>query len=131
VTNGFRVAAVLVTLALVAFVFAAQLGNNALASADRAATRDDDRAALADSRKARRWLPWAARPWQLIGEARLAEGNVGAAQASFREAISRDDSDWSFWVDLALTTSGRDRRRALAQAERLNPLGRVLHGFGG
>jgi hypothetical protein len=131
VTNGFRVAAVPVTLALVVFVFAAQLGNNALAAADRAATRDDNRAALADSRIARRWLPWAARPWQLIGEARLAGGNVGAAEAGFREAISRDDSDWSFWVDLALTTSGRDRRRALTQAEHLNPLGRVLHGFGG
>jgi O-Antigen ligase len=131
VTNGFRAAVVPVTLALVAFVFAAQLGNNALAAADRAATRDDDRAALADSRTARMWLRWAARPWQQIGEAQLAAGNVGAARASFREAISRDDSDWSFWLDLALTTSGRDRRRALAQAARLNPLGRVLHGFGG
>ncbi len=130
VTKGLRAAAVPVMLALVAFVFVAQIGNNALAAADRAATRDDNRAALANARRSRNWLPWTARPWQRIGEAQLAEGNVAAARASFREAIRRDGSDWSFWLDLALTVTGRDRRQALAQAARLNPLGQALQSSG-
>jgi hypothetical protein len=126
VTKGFRAAAIPVVLALVAFVFAAQLGNNELAAADRAAAIDDERAAIAHARSARTWLPWAARPWQQIGEAQLAHGDIAAAGASFRKAIGRDSSDWSFWLDLALTTAGRDRRQALAQAARLNPRGQAL-----
>jgi hypothetical protein len=118
------------TLALIAFVFAAQLGNNALASAERAANHGDYRAALAQARSAHKWLPWAASPWQRIGEAELASGDLTAARSSLREAISLDRSDWSTWLDLALTSTGGDRRRALAQAARLNPLGQDVWKIG-
>ena len=35
----------------------------------------------------------------------------------------------SFWLDLALTVSGRDRREALARATSLNPLSTSLEQF--
>jgi hypothetical protein len=128
VPDASRAAALAAMLALVAFVFVAQLGNNALAAADRAASADENRAALADARRAETWLPWAARPWQQIGEAQLAQGDLVAAHASLRKAIALDDSDWATWLDLALVTAGRERSEALARAMRLNPLGRPLAG---
>jgi O-Antigen ligase len=118
------------TLALIAFVFAAQLGNSALAASERAANRGDYRAALAQARKAHEWLPWAASPLQRIAEAQLASGDLTAARSSLREAIRLDRSDSSTWLDLALTSTGRDRRRALAQAARLNPLSQDVRKIG-
>ena len=118
------------TLALIAFVFAAQLGNNALAAAERAANRGDYRAVLAQARSAHKWLPWAASPWQRTAEAQLASDDLTAASSSLREAIRLDPSDWSTWLDLALTSTGRDRRRALAHAARLNPLGQDVRKIG-
>jgi cytochrome c-type biogenesis protein CcmH/NrfG len=116
-----RIGAVALAVPLVAFVFVMQLGNNAVADSDRAATRDDEPAAAADARRARRWLRWSAEPWRRLGEAQLAEGEVEAARESFHGAIDRDGSDWSAWLDLALATSGSERSRALAEASRLNP----------
>ena len=116
-----RVGAVAVAVPLLAFVFVMQLGNNAVAGSDRAATRDDARGAAADARSARRWLPWSAEPRRLLGEAQLAQGDVEEARPSFREALDRDGSDWSSWLDLALSTSGSERSHALAEASRLNP----------
>ena len=116
---------------LIVFVFAMQLGNKAIAAADRAATRDDQGEAVADARSARRWLPWSAEPWRLLGEAQLADGDLQAAARSFREAIARDGSDWSSWLDLGLATSGRERAHALAEAARLNPQSPELKAFRG
>src|SRR5438128_3418105 len=110
-------------LALIAVVFAARLGNNALAGSARAANRGDYRLPLAQARSAHDLPPVAASPWQLIAEAQLASGDLTAASSSLRQAIRLDRSDSSTWLDLALTSTGRDRRRALAQAARLNPLG--------
>jgi hypothetical protein len=121
IPRGLRVGTVAVTVPLLAFVFVMQLGNKAVAGSDRAATRDDARAAAADARRARRWLPWSAEPRRLLGEAQLAQGNVEEARRSFREALDRDDADWSSWLDLALSTSGSERSHALAEAGRLNP----------
>jgi O-Antigen ligase len=122
VTARLRWTTIPLTLGLIAFVFAAQVGHNALAAAERAANHGDYRAALADARSARSWLPWAASPWQRIGEAQLASGEPAAAKSSLREAIRLDRSDWSTWLDLALTSTDGDRRRALAQVACLNPL---------
>ena len=124
---GERAAALLVMLAVVAFVFVAQLGNDAVAASERAATRGDYPGALADARSARDLLPWTARPWQQIGEAQFAEGELDTARASFRAAIRRDGSNSAFWRDLALTLDGQARRKALAEATRLNPLSPALH----
>jgi hypothetical protein len=121
-----RVAVVAAVVPLILFVFAMQLGNRAIADANQAANRDDQREAAADARSGRRWLPWSAEPWRLLGEAQLADGDVEAAARSFREAIERDGSDWSSWLDLGLATSGGERAHALAEAARLNPRGAEL-----
>jgi len=116
-----RIAAAAAAVGLVTFVFAMQLGHNALAASDRAANDDRHPAAAADARAARRWLPWSAEPRRRLGEEELAAGNAEAARHSLREALDRDSSDWATWFDLALATGGSERARALAQASRLNP----------
>jgi hypothetical protein len=131
VTPRARTVVVGAALPLIAFVFVAQLGNNAVAAADRAADRDNEPGALAAARRAGRWLPWAATPWQKLGEAQLASGDVRAARRSFEEAIRHDDADWASWVDLALVSSGAARRAALAHAKALNPRGAAIKGLGG
>lgn len=130
VTTILRAAMAPLILALVTFVFVAQLGRDALAAAEHAVARGDPHTALADARSARNWLPWAAQPWQQIGEAQLADGDAGAAKASFGEAIRLDGTDWSYWLDLAETSNGTERRQALTQAARLNPLGQAPQGSG-
>jgi hypothetical protein len=130
VTPLARIVVVGAALPLVAFVFVAQLGNNAVAAADRASDRDNEPAALAAARRAKRWLPWAATPWQKLGEAQLASGDVRAARRSFEHAIRHDDGDWASWVDLALVSSGAARRAALAHAKALNPNGAAIKGLG-
>jgi tetratricopeptide (TPR) repeat protein len=121
--SRLRVATLVAAIPLAAFVFAAQLGNNALGASDRAAAADDQPKAAADARRARRWLPWSAEPWQRLGEAQLAAGNVEAARRSFQEALDRDPAEWSAWLDLAHATQGRERADALSRANRLNPRG--------
>lgn len=125
VTTRVRVAIIPVTLALVGFVFVAQLGYEQLAAAEDASARGQDRASLADASKARQWLPWAAAPWQVSGTAYLAEDRLRAAHASFSAALRREPSDWSSWLGLSQSSTGSSRARALAQAARLNPLGVV------
>jgi len=128
VTRPARTATIAAAAGLIVFVFVAQLGNDALAAAERAANRGEDRLALSDARDARKWLPWAATPWQRIGEAQLATGAVAPAQSSFRETIRLDGSNWESWLDLALTATGGAQRAALGEVARLNPLSQAVTG---
>jgi Flp pilus assembly protein TadD len=73
------------------------------------------------ARRAARLQPWSAEPWRLLGEAQLARGEVGAARASFRKGIERDDGDWELWLDLALASEGVERAHAIERAQELNP----------
>jgi tetratricopeptide (TPR) repeat protein len=123
VRKRLRVAALAATIPLMGFVFVAQLGNDALSASERAAADDDEAKAVADARRARRWLPWSAEPWQRLGEAQLASGDVELAARSFEKAVERDPGDWSAWFDLALATRGTERAEALALAIDLNPRG--------
>lgn len=74
------------------------------------------------ARRAATWAPWSPEPWRLVGEAQLARGELGPAQASFRKAIGKDGGDWSLWLDLARASEGRAQLAALDRASRLNPL---------
>ena len=121
-----RVAAVAIAVPLAAFVFAAQIGTGALTAGDRAAARDDERAAASEARRAETWLPWSTAGAQQLGEAQLASGDLEAARRTFLGAIARDRSDWSLWLDLGLTETGRARNQALAEARRLNSLSSEL-----
>jgi O-Antigen ligase len=119
-------------LALAAFSFVGLRGNQAIAAAEHARGGGGDLAALvADSRRASRWAPWSARPWQLRGEAELEQHRLRAARVDLRTAASKDPADWSIWLSLALASDGRERRHALAEAARLNPLHPVITSFRG
>jgi Flp pilus assembly protein TadD len=108
---------------LLAAAAVAHAGNRALAEAEDAIARGDGGAALAHARRAQTWLPWSHQPWQRRGEAYLVARRPDAARAAFREALERDDEDWSVWYDLAATAEGEARDPALARAAALNPRG--------
>jgi hypothetical protein len=125
----FGGAAVLVALAGVAFV--GLVGASASAASQEAAEASppDYAEAEDEARKARRWAPWSSEPWQRLGEAELGAGELAAARASFRKAIAKEPTDWELWFRLAEAASGREQRRALAEALRLNPSSPELADF--
>jgi hypothetical protein len=118
-------------LPLAAFAFVGLRGNQAIAAAEDAIRGDSDLpAVIAESRRAARWAPWSARPWQLRGDAELEHYRLRAARADLRRAAAKDPADWSIWLSLALASSGPERRAALDEAARLNPLDPVIASFG-
>jgi Flp pilus assembly protein TadD len=67
-------------------------------------------------------MPWAAEPWQLLGEAELAAGHLDRARQHIRRATREDPGSWSAWLALAQAAEGPERRLALGRARALNPL---------
>jgi tetratricopeptide (TPR) repeat protein len=122
ITPRTRVPLVAATLVLLAASFVGLMGSVALARAGDATAAGRFRGAEAEARRAQRWAPWSAEPWQKLGEAQLRAGDFAAARQSFREALAKDPDDWFLWFDLAGASSGAARRAALAHALRLNPL---------
>ena len=112
---------VLVTV-LGVLVVLAFVGNRAQAAAADALDRADAEAARTQALRARRWEPWSGAPWRLLGEAELELARVEQARSAFRRGLVEDRRDWELWLDLALTSKGAERREALGQVERLNPL---------
>jgi hypothetical protein len=118
----WRLSALALTLVLAVFAFVALRGNRAVAGSEAAATKLDWTRSAADARTAQRWAPWSSRPWQLLGVAQLRQGKLAPARTSFRKALEKDHSDWSIWLNLAWASRGAERRHAIAEAARLNPL---------
>jgi O-antigen ligase len=118
---GLVFAAILCAVAVAGFV-----GNQAAASAAEALDASHLRAAAGDARRARRWEPWSAEPWRLLGEAELQGGDVERARASFLHGLAKDRGDWELWLDLALATRGNMRAAALEHVALLNPLSTEL-----
>jgi tetratricopeptide (TPR) repeat protein len=98
------------------------VGNGATAEAHDALDRGDTDAARREAQRARRFLPWSAEPWQLLGEAELAAGQIEPGRRHLRRATSEDPGSWSAWLSLALATSGVEREHALERAHALNRL---------
>jgi hypothetical protein len=113
-------AAAAAVLGVVAVV--AHAGNGATAEANDALDRGAAAAARRDADRARRFEPWAAEPWQLLGEAELAAGELGAGRRHLRRATSEDPGSWGAWLALAQATTGPERAHALERARALNPL---------
>ena len=108
------------TLAVVAAL--GLVGNRAAASAARLTAHAEYARAAAAARHAARWQPWSSRPWRLLGENQVQQGDFAAARASFGKAIAKDRQDWQLWLDLATAERGRAARRAaLDRAAALNP----------
>ncbi len=118
---GARAVGVAIAIVLGACALVGLLGNTALTKANDAADVGNWSKAESKARKAMRWAPWSAEPWRLLAEAQLARGRDAEAQGTFRKAVAKDPHDWTLWFGLAQATDGRQRRRALAQARRLNP----------
>jgi O-Antigen ligase/Tetratricopeptide repeat len=118
-----RRAALLAGAALLAVVaLVAHVGNGSVAEANDALDRGDAAAAREGARRARRFAPWSAEPWQLLGEAELAAGRLGGARRALQRATSEDPGAWSAWLALAFASDGHEREAALARARHLNPL---------
>jgi hypothetical protein len=105
------------------------VGNLALSSSVQAAREDRWARSAAEAQRAASWIPWAAEPWQRLGEAQLALGRTAQARMSFEQALRKDRRDWTIWLDLAAANTGAGERRALAEASRLNPLSPEIAAF--
>jgi hypothetical protein len=97
------------------------VANVPLGRAREAVLGGDWQAAVEEAERAERWAPWSSDPWRLRGDAELAQGRVAAARRSYATATEREPGEWLLWLDLAVTSAGGARRRALARAEALNP----------
>lgn len=115
----FVALAALVPLAAVAVVVAA--GNGALGGSDAALERGDTADAERLARRAHQWAPWSAQPWQRLGDAALAAGDLETARQAYRRAIALDGSEWTSWFGLAQASRGSERAQALSRAVELNP----------
>ena len=100
----------------------AHVGNRAVAEAAAALEHGDTAGAESAARRARTWAPWSHEPWQLLGEAQLAERHDAAARMSLAQAIRRAPEEWRPWFDLAIVTDGPRREEAVTRARDLNPL---------
>ena len=116
-----RLAAVGLVLVLSTLAFVSVLANVPLARSRNALDESRWAEAADQAGVAKRWAPWASEPLRLLGEAQLGAGYPGRARASFRAALERDPENWQLWVDLALASSGAEKRLALERASRLNP----------
>jgi O-antigen ligase len=110
-------------LAATAFAFVSVVGNREVARSQAAVKAGDQARAITSARLARRTLRWSVEPWLALGEAQRAGGNVAGARASFERAVSVDPGNWRAWLVLSEVTTGSQRRAALANARRLNPVG--------
>jgi len=119
--GGLRATGVAAGAAAAAFAFVGLAGNTALARAKDANREHRFADAAVAATTARRWMPWSPAPLQALGTARLEQGNVPGAKASFRAAISLDPNNWQSWLDLAASVRGKSRRRAVARARALYP----------
>jgi hypothetical protein len=126
-----RFAALALVLAIASFAFVGLRGNRELAASESAAGRGDVAGAKAAAHAAAGWMPWSARPWQLLGQVELDQHHLVAARVALRKAAKIDAADWRTWYDLMLASTGRERRHALAEAARLNPLDPVITAFTG
>lgn len=119
-----RLAVASVAVALAAVSFVGLVGNIALSDAADAIAASDWGKAESDAHRASRWAPWSSQPWQLLGQAKLAEGDRPAARRAFLKAIEKDRRNWELWFGLAGASDGEQQRAAFRQAWRLNPFTR-------
>jgi hypothetical protein len=117
-----RALAIAPLVVVIGVALVAHVGNRAVAEAAAALERGDTAAAETSARRARTWAPWSHEPWQLLGEAQLAERHDAAARISLQQAIRRAPEEWRPWFDLAVVTSGARREQAVTRARDLNPL---------
>jgi O-antigen ligase/polysaccharide polymerase Wzy-like membrane protein len=100
------------------------LGNFALVRSEEDFDAERWGPAAVDAHRAIRWQPWSGEGWKALGLIERGRGNLVAARRALAESTERDPGDWLKWIDLGDVSRGAEKRRAYAQAARLNPLGR-------
>jgi len=121
-TTSARAALLAAATLLGAVAVAIHAGNGATAEANDLLDRGDAAAARRAAVRAQRFRPWAAEPWELIGEAELGLGRAEDARLHLRHALRKDPRSWTGWVSLGVASTGRQRTLAIARARSLNPL---------
>jgi tetratricopeptide (TPR) repeat protein len=121
-TGKRRLVAVALAAPVLGVALVGHVGNRATAASSAALERGEPDSALAHAQRAIDWAPWSHEPWQLRGEAELFVQDDVAARKSLIHALKLNPENWSTWLDLAVASRGAERVRALAEAERLNPL---------
>lgn len=116
-----RVAPTAVVVLVGAFALFTLLGNIALARSATASNATHWKQAESDARSALDLAPWSAEPWRKLAVAQAGLGQIQAARDSLRQAVTIEPKDWSLWYQLSEVTTGALHRRALANANRLNP----------
>src|SRR5205823_11460921 len=116
-------AGIVVTLLVTSFALFGLIGNSALSASSSARSDHNWAKAASQARKARHLLPWSPDPWTALGSAQYSSGDVQGARKSFRTAVAKDPGEWTLWFKLAAVTHGKERKEAIAQVRRLNPLG--------
>ena len=130
-TLGLRVVALCFLAPVVAVAIAIHAGQGRLEDARRSLERGNLVSAANEAVAAERWLPWAAEPWQMRGEALLATDDVSGARRALRRASRMDSGNWEIWYDLALVEQGTARSEALERARQLNPQSPEVAALGG
>jgi len=116
-----RVAAVTAALALGTIATYGLLGESAIASSADDVSAGETGRAVDRAEHAAALMPWSARSWLALGDARAAAGDRAAAQSAFIRAASEDPGDWRTWYGVARTSSGADARGAVERASALDP----------
>jgi len=116
-----RVAPVAAAVALGGFSLFGLLGNLALAASGHAADAEKWGSAASEARDAGDLAPWSAEPLRKLAVAEAGAGDRRAARSTFLQAVRMEPHDWSLWFQLARVSTGGARRRADAEASRLNP----------
>jgi hypothetical protein len=129
IARSARSAGLVGALAAAGFALIAAVGNGALGHARAATLQHRYTAAQSQARLAHRWMPWSPDPLLALGEAQLESGDAGGATASFRHAVSIDPRSWQAWIDLAESTQGATRKRAIAKARSLYPKSPEIDSF--
>ena len=107
--RGAGGAAAATLIAVVAFV--GLIGNIALARAQsRNPQRWSSARRSASAAKAHRWAPWSAPALSVLGESRVLARDRPGGLAALRQAAAKDPGDWQTWFDIAVVTSGAERR---------------------
>jgi hypothetical protein len=119
----WRGAILVPVLGLLAFSFVGLVGNRADENALAAAYRGDWKTTQTEASHARGWAPWSADAIVLLADAAHGRGDRAGAVRLLREAARKDPHDYVVWNRIAAVTTGAERRRAHAEAMRLNPLG--------
>jgi hypothetical protein len=126
VPTRLRAGLLAATVVLGAFAFVGLMGNHALAASHNAEEREELARAESQARRAMRWAPWSAAPWQALAAVHFERNDLPNARAALIEAIEKDKGDWGLWFDLGVASTRPAKQRAYAEAARLNPRGKNI-----